>query len=350
MVAPLAIDRAREPAMRQRPPANGARRAVSWSQIERAILLRIAHGEYLPGERIPSCEALAAEFGANKNTVNRAYQSLVRQGYLLTRPGFGTYISRRPVKIDVDGESKDIRGLLALAVQEAKLGGLDRAAFGRLVDEVARQGYANAGPRVGFIECNRHDATTLSRDLQTALSHPIEPLLMDEVIAEPGRFVRDYDILAVNLSHLQAIEAAMRGQRGAAEVVGMHIPIDPESLTTVVRFRAGTRVGIVCDLQQTLVSLTAMVQAYNPRLQVDGGLTRDRARLRTLLASSDVLLVTPSAAERLRGRASQVPVVSLAFRPDTRSVEQLSSMIAGAGAKNARPSSMPSRRAAARDR
>lgn len=324
---------------------------MSWSRIERAILVRIARSEYLPGARIPTCEALAAELGANKNTVNKAYQSLARRGYLLTRAGLGTFVSRRPVKLDVHGESDDIRGLIALAVQEAKLGGLDRAAFDRLVGEVAQQAYGRTGPRVGFIECNRHDATTLSRDLQTALSHPIEPLLMDDVIADPDRFTGGYDILAVNLSHLQAIEAAMRGRRsGRAEIVGIHIPIDPDSLVRVVRFRAGTRVGIVCDLQQTLVSLTGMVQAYNPRLRVEGGLTRDRARVRALLASSDVLLVTPSAAERLRGAESQVPVVSLTFRPDARSVEQLSAMIAGAGARSVRSVAMSSRRAAARDR
>ena len=44
----------------------GVRRSVSWSQIERAILLRIARKEYVPGQRIPTCEALAAELGRTR--------------------------------------------------------------------------------------------------------------------------------------------------------------------------------------------------------------------------------------------------------------------------------------------
>jgi len=44
--------------------------------------------------------------------------------------------------------------------------------------------------------------------------------------------------------------------------------------------------------------------------------------------SSDVLLVTPSAAERKRVIDSESPVVTLAFRPDARSVEQLAVLIA----------------------
>src|SRR5262245_59582674 len=106
-----------------------SRPSVSWSQIERAILLRIARNEYSPGQRIPTCEALAAEFGANKNTVSKAYRSLAQRGYLLTRAGFGTFISRRPVRVSIDSGIEDITGLLALAVQEAKLRGLGQAQF-----------------------------------------------------------------------------------------------------------------------------------------------------------------------------------------------------------------------------
>jgi DNA-binding transcriptional regulator YhcF (GntR family) len=308
-----------------------ARRAVSWSEIERAILLRIARKEYVPGERIPTCEALAAEIGANKNTVSKAYRSLAQRGYLLTRAGFGTFVSRRPLRMSLDRALDGITGLLALAVQEAKLCGLREPQFRRFVDDVATQAYGHAGPRVGFIECNRRDATMLSRDLQLAVAHPIEPLLIDAVLREPARFLDEYSILAVNITHLSAVEAALgtrAGEDGRAQILGMHIPIDPESLLRVARLRAGTRVGIVCDLRQTLVSLTGMVDGYNPGLRVAGCLTKERASIRRLLAASDVLLVTPSAAERMHIAQPQVPIVTLAFRPDSRSVEHLAALIA----------------------
>ena len=50
--------------------------------------------------------------------------------------------------------------------------------------------------------------------------------------------------------------------------------------------------------------------------------------MRRLFQSSDVVLVTPSAAGRMRIADSQVPVVTLAFRLDARSIEQLSALIA----------------------
>lgn len=316
---------------RIRPRDADPKRSVSWSQIERAILLRIARKEYVPGQQIPTCEALAADLGANKNTVSKAYRSLAARGYLLTRAGFGTFVSKRPLRVSLDDTLDGITGLLSLAVQEAKFSGLGQAQFRRFVDDVVTQAYGHAGPRVGFIECNRRDATMLSRDLQLAVGHSIEPLLIDAVLAEPDRFLGEYGILAVNITHLSAIERALgsrTGERGTAEILGMHIPIDPDSLLRVARLRAGTRVGIVCDLKQTLVSLTGMVDGISPGLRVAGCLTGDRASIRKLMQASDVLLVTPSAAERMQIAEPPIPIVALAFRPDARSVEQLAALIA----------------------
>lgn len=312
-------------------PPRPRKRAVTWSEIERAILLRIARKEYVPGQRIPTCEALAVELGANKNTVSKAYRSLAERGYLLTRAGFGTFVSRRPLRIGVDRALDGVTALISLAVQEAKLCGLGPEQFRRFVDDVVAQGYGHAGPRIGFIECNRRDAVMLSRDLQLAVGHAIEPLLIDAVLAAPDRFLDEYAILAVNITHLAAVESVLgtrTGDDGRAQIVGMHIPIDPESLLRVARLRAGTRVGIVCDLRQTLLSLTGMVDGYNPGLRVQGCLTGDRASFRRLVKTSDLLLCTPSAAERMNATRAQIPIVTLAFRPDARSVDELVGVIA----------------------
>jgi DNA-binding transcriptional regulator YhcF (GntR family) len=329
------------------------KRPVSWSEIERVVLLRIARNEYAPGQRIATCEALASELGANKNTVSKAYRSLAERGYLVARAGLGTFIARRPSRISLDFALDGINGLLVLAAQEAKLSGLDELQFREFVDGVVAQAYAQARPRVGFIECNRRDATTLSRDLQLAVAHPIEPLLIDAVLREPRRFLDEYTILAVNITHLSALEAALGAQAGngaRARIFGMHIPIDPESLVQVARLRAGTRVGIVCDLKQTLLSLSGMVDGYNPGLHVQGCIAKDRAGIRDLLQSSDVLLVTPSAAERTQIAQSQVPIITLAFRPDARSVEQLAALIAESRLPAAPPRIRPASPRAARQR
>lgn len=302
------------------------RRPTSAHEVEKAILFRIANGTYGPNDRLPTCEQFALELGVNKNTVNKAYRALAGRGYLRTSAGRGTFVVKRASPVDPATAVHGVSSLLALVVQEAKLAGVDRDAFQRLVDETTRRYYDRTSIRVGFIECNHLDATTLSRDLQVALSHPVEPLMIDEVTAEPERYMRAFDILAVNLSHLVVVEDGLRRAQGpdSAEIVGLLLPPDPESLTQVARLRPGTKLGVVCDLAGTLQSLGAMAAAYNPHAKVSGALTHDQKSVRKLVKESDVILVTPSAKEFLLAFEPHVPVIGVTFRVDERSIEQLS--------------------------
>lgn len=302
------------------------RRPTSAHDVEKAILFRLADGTYLPESRLPTCERFAAELGVNKNTVSKAYRSLASRGYLRTTAGRGTFVIKRPTSANPASAVADVSSLLALAVQEAKLAGVDRDQFQRMVDETTARYYDRGSLRVGFIECNHLDATTLSRDLQVALSHPVEPLMIEDVTADPDRYMRDFDILSVNLSHLVVVEEGLRqAQRpGGAEIVALLLPPDPDSLTQVARLKPGTKLGIVCDLAGTLQSLSGLISGYNPHVRVSGSLTTDDRAVRKLVRESDVILVTPSAQEHLLTFNPRVPLIGVTFRVDERSIQQLS--------------------------
>jgi DNA-binding transcriptional regulator YhcF (GntR family) len=305
------------------------RRPSSWTDVEKAILLRIVSGVYELGQQLPSCEQLAAEVGANKNTVSKAYRSLAERGYLRTRAGSGTFVERRPGRADSDRAISEIANLLALVVQEAKMAGLQRQQFRSLIDDTIERFYDPIRPRVGFIDCNPLDATTLSRDLQVALSHPVEPLLIDEVVARPAQYMSSFHILSMNLTHLAAVEQVLRDAvpDGGAEIIGLLVPTDPGSLTQVARLRPGTRLGIVCDLGATLEALGGLVRGYNPGIRVTTCLSAQEAELRTLLDDVDVLLITPSASARVRSFEPSTPIIEVSFKPDDRSIQQLGALI-----------------------
>lgn len=324
------MERRRSPSGKAAPGA--ARRAIRADDIERTILMRIARNEYRPGDRIPTCEALAAELGANKNTVSKAYRSLAARGHLLTRPGSGTTIGEKPARIDPAETTERIAELLSLAAQEAKLSGLRREDFSRLVETVAAQAFERRGPRVGFVECNRHDATILSRDLQKALATPVEPVLLDDLAADRDRYAAEYDILAVGTTHLATVEAIIGPDRpGAPRVAGVHVPIDPASLLKVARLRPGTRVGLICEMKPTLLAMTGMVGGCNPGLTVTGSLARSARDIARLAARNDVLIVTPSLAEHVHLDGTQVPIITLSFRIDDYALQELRDMVAGHG-------------------
>ena len=64
-----------------------------YMQIRNQIVLGIANGELKPGEKLPPIRTLAAETGVNTMTVNKAYQLLKQEGYLITDRRLGAMIN-----------------------------------------------------------------------------------------------------------------------------------------------------------------------------------------------------------------------------------------------------------------
>ena len=73
-------------------------RRVSHRDISSEIVRRIAERVWEPGALIPGEQALAAEFGCSRATVNRALQNLARSGILERRRKAGTRVSLNPVR------------------------------------------------------------------------------------------------------------------------------------------------------------------------------------------------------------------------------------------------------------
>ena len=73
------------------------------AQIEEEIRAAVRGGRLLAGTRLPSTRALAADLGVTRRVVVEAYDQLVAEGYVVSRPGAGTVVnavarSGRPVR------------------------------------------------------------------------------------------------------------------------------------------------------------------------------------------------------------------------------------------------------------
>ncbi|AQZ69803.1 GntR family transcriptional regulator [[Actinomadura] parvosata subsp. kistnae] len=76
-------------------PARGGRRRA----LEEALRRAVRDGRLPHGTRLPSSRALAAELRLSRGTVSAAYDQLVAEGYLTTRPGSGTEIAALPPQL-----------------------------------------------------------------------------------------------------------------------------------------------------------------------------------------------------------------------------------------------------------
>ena len=104
-----------------------------FKQIRNQIVVGISEGKLKPGEKLPTVRALAEEIGINSMTVNKAYQLLKQEGYIVTDRRNGVRIRERFASIpELSPEAKE---QLHQLISEARIRGIGRDEFVALVDE-----------------------------------------------------------------------------------------------------------------------------------------------------------------------------------------------------------------------
>jgi GntR family transcriptional regulator, phosphonate transport system regulatory protein len=63
-----------------------------WQQVEKILLQQIKNGHFKSGDRLPSENDLASQFGVNRHTVRQAIAGLVQRGIVFKRKGGGSYL------------------------------------------------------------------------------------------------------------------------------------------------------------------------------------------------------------------------------------------------------------------
>lgn len=88
-----------------------------YKQIVEQVCRAIDAGVYQPGESLPSQRVLAAEIRVNPNTVQRAFEELLRDGVIESRRGLGVFV--------VDRRRAKVRGNVERSVNDAFRQGIE---------------------------------------------------------------------------------------------------------------------------------------------------------------------------------------------------------------------------------
>ena len=106
-------------------------------QLRNQIIIGIADGRLISGEKLPTVRALAEESGINTMTVSKAYQLLKAEGYLVT---YITTDRRSGAAVAPRGErgsvSEETLSALRLSLSELRLAGFGRAETLELCDKL----------------------------------------------------------------------------------------------------------------------------------------------------------------------------------------------------------------------
>lgn len=123
-----------------------------WVQLRQRIAYLITSGYFKPGEKLPTVRGLASEISINYNTVNKAYLSLVSDGFLESTRGRGVFVTDIAQKMDAD-EVDRVTALLDDCIEACRevgmsLDEIDQAMTRRIrelkIEEARREGKLSA--------------------------------------------------------------------------------------------------------------------------------------------------------------------------------------------------------------
>lgn len=109
-----------------------------FKQIRNQIVMGISDGRLAPGEKLPTVRALAEEIGINSMTVNKAYQLLKQEGYIITDRRNGVRVKENFEQ--TKGLTTESEQELARLISEAKVKGMTRDDFVGIVDKYFGKG------------------------------------------------------------------------------------------------------------------------------------------------------------------------------------------------------------------
>lgn len=106
-----------------------------WVQLRQRIAFLINSGRLKPGEQLPTVRGLASELSINYNTVNKAYLSLVSDGYLESTRGRGVFVTDIASKYD-DEQMLELKRIIHEFISTCREFGLE---FDDVEKAVARE-------------------------------------------------------------------------------------------------------------------------------------------------------------------------------------------------------------------
>ena len=91
-----------------------------FQQIKDQMIEQILTGKLMEGEALPSIRGLAKDIGISIMTIKKAYDELELEGYIITKQGKGSYISKQGIELAKEAKQKEIEQYIFKVVELSK--------------------------------------------------------------------------------------------------------------------------------------------------------------------------------------------------------------------------------------
>jgi DNA-binding transcriptional regulator YhcF (GntR family) len=218
-------------------------------QLTTQIRHLIEAGHLKPGMQLPTVRQLAGFLRINRNTAARALGDLLKDGYLESQQGRGTFVVERPPTRE-GRVARSLDVLVEETLARARQLGFTHEEL--LVTVAARAPHAGTSPRPArvralLVECNWEELTRYREELEAALPLSVDRVLAEELparMAQDSGFLTGYRVVITTFFHIHEVKAAVPAE--GPPVVALLSEANISTLLRLTELPPGTMVGLVC--------------------------------------------------------------------------------------------------------
>jgi GntR family transcriptional regulator len=294
------------------------------------VLDRLSSGLYPPGSRLPTSRELAGELGVHRNTVAKAYRSLVDLGLISARPGRGTFAIARIEPDNRNLRAQQIQDRLADAILRARRGNVAEEELRRSIEEHIATIYHAPPPRGAFVECNSEDLRVAIAEIAEQSGVRLAPVLLDALAADPAGVAASYDIVFTSLFHLLEVRELLAEVRPHREIVGIYTQPDEQALAEIAQIAPAARVGIVVSNDDGARRFEAQIQTFT-RATARALIQPADDEVLALANEVDLIVASRSRLAQLNRLSLAIPVIALSFHISRESANRVIDALYSAG-------------------
>ncbi len=261
-------------------------------QLAIQIKYLIAVGNFKPLETLPSTRELGEQLGVSFHTVRKAYQALVRDGAIESRPGSGFKVKPSTWRLDEEVMEKGA-GIIQDAIKQLVGLGLSNQDIEYILEEqIAYSDLGAAAPKVvfavSFEELADNGAQYLSKRLQqNVIGSTIRGLLKHQdadFVITPHRFISD-----------------VQNNLPDTLVVGVFIYPSPSAVEKVATLLTSQTVGLITIKPDSIKPITREIQKLSGFTGpiVATSIESSRSDLSSFMREVDLLIYTTGCRRRL---------------------------------------------------
>lgn len=286
------------------------------------VLDRLASGLYPPGGRLPTSREMAEELGVHRNTVAKAYKSLVDLGVISSTPGRGTFAAAR---LDFDNRrlhAQQIGDRLGEDILRARRSKISEDELRRTIDEQIAAIYHAPPPQGAFVECNVEDLRVAIAEIEQQSDVRLVPVLLDALAADVAGIVSNFDVVFTSLFHLLEVRELLANARPRRRIIGIHTQPDERGLAEIAQIDPDAHVGIVVSNSDGARRFRAQLQTFTEAtLQVLIQPTDDDVK--NLAREVDLIVTSRSRAAQIRRLNLSIPLIELSFHISRESANRV---------------------------